>query len=256
MILEAKKLSCSFGKHNVLKDVCLSLRPGVTAILGPNAAGKSTLIRCLARLLPGSGSILLDGICVHEVVPRVWNEVVSYIPQNFLPKAAITVFEAVLLGRLQQLGIRVSEAEVQAVETLLKDLDLAALAGQSIATLSGGQAQLVSIAQALVREPQILLMDEPTSNLDLRRQFDVCDKVRNITFAGNMTTAITLHDLNLAARCADVVCIIAQGQIHSIGPPEEVLTCEMLESVYRVRARVQTDEEGRPAITILGPTTS
>lgn len=253
MILEAKELSFSYGNQGVLKDVNLSLRPGVTAILGPNAAGKSTLLRCLARLNRSSGVILLDGECAHELSLERWNGVVSYLPQNFLSKAAITVFEAVLLGRIQQLTIRVRDVDLRAVETLLRDLELTPLANRPIAALSGGQAQLVSIAQALVREPQILLLDEPTSSLDLRRQFNVCARVRRLSLAAKMTTAIALHDLNLAARYADVVCMIHQGSIHGLGPPEEVLTCEMIESVYRVRASVQSGTDGRPAIAILGP---
>ncbi|WP_232100994.1 ABC transporter ATP-binding protein [Gimesia fumaroli] len=235
-----------------MEDVSLVLKPGVMAIIGPNGSGKSTLMKCLAGLLHGTGHVALDGQDVSKLPTSQLTRLVSYMPQEFSSKAAISVFEAVLLGRLQQLGLRIRDEDVLAVESLLDELDLRCLANRWIAELSGGQAQLVAIAQALAREPVVLLMDEPTSNLDLRRQFEVCELVRRITDSRKMSTAIALHDLNLAARCADTICVLSEGRLHSVGPPLKVITREMVESVYRVDARIDLEEGRIPIVTIRG----
>lgn len=254
MKLEASNLNYSYGSRLVLDDVSVSLTPGLTAIIGPNAAGKSTLLKCLAGLLRTSGAIRLENNNLQELDSAQRTSLVSFLPQQFSSKAAVSVFEAVLLGKLKTLGLRVREEDIEAVDVILKQLLLDELASRQLGELSGGQAQLVAIAQALVREPKIMLMDEPTSSLDLRKQFEVCELVRRITKEKDMTTAVVLHDLNLAARYADRICVIHLGRMHSMGTPVEVLTCEMIEAVYRVRVRIDVDAASRPAITVLGTT--
>lgn len=252
MILAADQLTSRYGRRTAIDGVSLRLKPGVTALLGPNAAGKSTLMKCLAGLRPAKGVVTLDGRELAEVGQTAWRRAVSYLPQEFTSKAAVTVFEAILLGRLGTLGLCVRAADVQAVNTLIAEFRLESLAGRRIGELSGGQAQLVAIAQSLAREPHVLLMDEPTSNLDLRRQHEVCETICSVTRQRDMTTAVALHDLNLAARYADEVIVLEQGCVRNAGSPRETLTTEMVEAVYGVRALTAADDKQRPLVTVLG----
>lgn len=253
MTLKAERISFAYGPLTVLNQVDVELHPGVTAIIGPNAAGKSTLLKCLAGLLRPGGRIDIDGREMRSFTGQQWSERVSYLPQEFSPQAILTVFETVLLGRLHQLGWRVTPEDTRAVERMLEELTLGSLAGRHVSELSGGQAQMVAIAQALVREPAVLLLDEPTSNLDLRRQFDVCSLIRELTASRGISTAMALHDLNLAAKFADTIYVIDDGSVRCAGPPESVLTEEMIAAVYRVDARRSHDRQGRLLITVEGP---
>ncbi|MFI4874699.1 MAG: ABC transporter ATP-binding protein [Blastopirellula sp. JB062] len=250
MILESRSLQFRYGRRLVLEDVTLSLQPGVTAIIGPNATGKTTLMKCLAGIRRGAGEIKLDGRNIDQLPSALLAKQVCYLPQEFVSKAAISVFEAVLLGRISQLGLFVGDEDIAAVEQLLTDLEIRHLTQRPLGELSGGQMQLVAIAQALAREPAVLLLDEPTSNLDIRRQFDVCEQVRSITQQRRMTTAISIHDLNLAARFADHICVLNQGRLHSQGTPQEVFTARMIQTVYRVRAKIATAPSGAISVTV------
>lgn len=252
MILEVRQLSFAYGTLPVLRHIDAAFRPGITAIVGPNAAGKSTLLRCLCGLLRPEGQVRLDGRSIRELPPEELARTVSYLPQSLLSRAALTVFEAVLLGRVHRLGWHVGTGDVRVVETLLGDFGLAELAGRYVTDLSGGQAQLVFIAQALAREPTVLLLDEPNTSLDFHHQFEICERIRALTAARGLTTAMSVHDLNMAARIADFVYVLEAGRIRCGGSPREVLTEELLSSVYGVAARVAEDDEGRPLITPLG----
>lgn len=253
MILEADSLSFAYGATTVLDGVDITLRSGVTAIIGPNAAGKSTLLKCLCGLLKPRGQVCIDGRELRSLHSEKLARLVSYLPQEFSPRAVLSVFETVLLGRLHRLGWRVTADDTRPVERLLDEMGLTKLAGRYINELSGGQVQMVAIAQALAREPAVLLMDEPTSNLDLRRQFEVCTLIREVTASRGISTAIALHDLNMAARFADTVYVLQEGNVRCSGEPRAILTEEMIAAVYQVEARTTLDEHGRPVVTVLGP---
>ena len=252
MILEGRDLSFAYHSLPVLENVDIRIAPGVTAIIGPNAAGKSTLMKCLAGLLIPHGQVHLDGGDAKRLSSRSLTDPVSYLPQNLSTQAALTVFETVLLGRLHKLRWRVSTDDVRLVEGLLEEFDLVDLSGRNITELSGGQLQMVSIAQALAREPRVLLLDEPTSNLDLQHQFEICSIIADLTGSRGMSTAMALHDLNVAARFADIVYVLKDGTIHCSGRPADVLTEAMISEVYRVASRVTIDAAGIPLITPLG----
>ena len=252
MILETRQLQFSYGSLQVLKGVDMVIRPGITAIVGPNAAGKSTLLRCLCGLLKPDGEVLLDGRDIREFLRDELAEVVGYLPQNLFAHAALTVFETVLLGLVHRLGWHVSEEDSRLVARLLEEFGIADLGGRYITELSGGQAQLVAIVQALVRQPAVLLLDEPNTSLDLQHQFEICERIREMTTTRGLSTVISVHDINLAARTADTVYILENGRIKCSGIPREVLTEEMIASVYRVSVRVTMDDEGRPLITPVG----
>ncbi|MCE5276935.1 MAG: ABC transporter ATP-binding protein [Planctomycetaceae bacterium] len=252
MILEGTNLEFSYGAAAVLAGVDIRIERGITAVIGPNAAGKSTLLKCLCGLLRPQGRVTLNGRDLRAMSRKDVARDVGYLPQNVSTQAVLTVFEAVLLGRLHTLEWHVSESDIQAVEGVLHDVGVTALAGRGINQLSGGQLQLVSIAQALAREPAVLLLDEPTSNLDLRRQFEICMLLASLRAARDLSVAVAVHDLNAAARFADTVYVLHQGRIYGSGAPADVLTREMMAEVYGIDASVTYDASGLPMITPLG----
>ncbi|MEW4453362.1 ABC transporter ATP-binding protein [Bremerella sp. JC817] len=251
MILTAKRLSFHYGAMRVLHEVDLTIEPGITAIVGPNAAGKSTLMKCLGGILKGDGKICLDGEDIAQWPTMQTAQRIGYLPQDFAPQALLSVFETILLGRLNTLGWQVSDDDIARVEAMLSEMQLEELGQRRLDQLSGGQAQLVAIAQALVREPEVLLLDEPTSNLDLRRQFEVLSFVRDWTKRKEAASVVAIHDLNLAARFADRIVVMSDGRIHSHGVPATVLTRETIAAVYSVEAHIVV-EDGETYIHVTG----
>lgn len=256
MILEAKNLSFAYGDRRVLSNVNLRLEPGITAIIGPNAVGKSTLLKCLSGWLRPQGEISLDGRSVGLFHREELARKISYLPQDTSAHASMTVFEAVLMGRIHQLSWRVSQTDIQSVEQLLDEMGLIDVANRGIDELSGGQLQMVFIAQAIAREPDVLLMDEPTSNLDIQHQFQICEWVHRLTLSRTMSTVMAVHDLNIAARFADQVCVLQNGGIFACGSAASVITTDMIASVYSMEAVIGSDECGRPLVTPLRTVTT
>jgi iron complex transport system ATP-binding protein len=176
---------------------------------------------------------------------------VSYLPQEYPSTAALTVFEAVLLAGRQSASWAVSDADLGHVAGVLAELRLEHLALRYLNELSGGQRQLVAVAQALAREPRVLLLDEPTSSLDLQRQLELLSLVRSVAVTREITVLIAVHDLNLAARYADRLIVLHGGAVYADGPPSLVLTESMLAEVYGVEARVVVGEDAIAQITPL-----
>lgn len=253
MTLRAEEVSFAYGARRILHQITLTFQPGVTALVGPNAAGKSTLLKCLCGVLTPQGRVFLNGRSLRELARREISQAVSYLPQAGFSRGRLTVFETVLLGLLNHLGWRVAASDVQRVRDLLEEMSLTPVADRMIEELSGGQAQLVAIAQALVRKPTILLLDEPTSNLDLRRQFEVSRRIHQITQSRDVVTVISMHDLNLAARYADSIAVLKHGELYAVGSPTEVLTTEMMAEVYEVEADLALDDSGCPTVCVRNP---
>ena len=250
MRLEIEDLRFKYGSKPVLEGIEMQAMPGeITAIIGPNAAGKTTLLKCIAGLLKSDGKVMLDGREVRSFRRDEITEYMSYLPQESFSRAVLTVFEAVLLGRLHSLSWRVDDDTLTLVSDVLEDLEIDDLATRYLNELSGGQKQMVSIAQSLVREPKVLLMDEPTSSLDLQHQLEVIDLIRDVTVERGITTLIALHDLNLAARYADRFVVMYNGSVYASGEPASVLTSETVRHIYGVNATVYTDGDGIPQIT-------
>ncbi|MGR3462918.1 MAG: ABC transporter ATP-binding protein [Roseovarius sp.] len=238
-------LGARFGSRQVLHEVSLPPCHGgeVVAIIGPNAAGKSTLFRRIAAILPGPGECRLEGV-------RDAERAIAYMPQDQTGTAVLTVFESVLLARKQVSGWRLAADDLTAVDRALAALDIGDLANEILSELSGGQRQLVGLAQCLVREPQILLLDEPTSALDMHRQLEAMRRVRNLAQDTGMLVLIALHDLNLALKFADKVAILSGGTLHDFGAAAEVLTAENLAATFRIRARVESCSRGKPYLIV------
>ena len=219
-MMAVHKLSASYGKRRVLHDVSLVCEPGrVMGLVGPNGSGKSTLVKAIAGLLPVKGRIEFDDSTLRPGT-------VGYMPQDLQAPMALTVLEVVLLGRLRQLGLRIAPQDLDAVQRLLAVLNIADLAGRYLSELSGGQRQMAFLAQALVAEPKVLLLDEPISALDIRHQLEVLQVVRTLTLERKLVTLMVLHDLNAAARFADDVAILREGRVLAQGTPTHVLTVE------------------------------
>jgi iron complex transport system ATP-binding protein len=199
------------------------------------------------------GRICLNGRDLRTLSRKELSQSVSYLPQSGFPQGGLTVFEMVLLGRLHNLSWRVSSTEFDCVQSLLDEMGLTSLAGRMLSELSGGQAQLISLAQALIREPAALLLDEPTSNLDLRHQFEICTRIREMTDSRSMITVVSLHDLNLAARFADRIVVLRAGMIYATGSPSQVFTSQMMADVYQVDAEITSNADGFPCLTVSGP---
>lgn len=232
-------LSLSYGTRRVLNGVSLEAQAGtLTALIGPNGAGKSSLLRAALALTPFTGKISFDAVDL-AILPRPQlSKLVSYLPQDSSVRSALTVLEVALLGRLETLGWHLPSAEVEAAVESLAMLNVADLAERRIGELSGGQRQMVFIAQALARGPRVLLLDEPTSALDVRHQLEILETIRDIALRKKLTVVIAVHDLNLAARFVDQVVILDGGRVHAAGPPTAVLNAEMLAQVFGIEATV------------------
>ncbi|MEG0858635.1 MAG: ABC transporter ATP-binding protein [Pseudomonas sp.] len=257
--LRVTQLSFAFQAKRILDNLSFGPLQGgtVTALLGSNAAGKSTLLRCISGELAGQGSILVDQHPL-EHWPRQHPSRPAYVPQEFAMGSSLRVFEAVLLACKQDGGWRVGTAQVDAVSHLLQLLDITPLAGRMLFELSGGQRQLVSIAQALIRQPHLLLLDEPTSALDLQRQCKVFELLRSLARQQGLCVVMAIHDLSQALRYADQVLILHQGRVAASGPPHQVITPQLLAEVYGVQAHLEQSSAGHWLVVVeraLGTTT-
>lgn len=242
-------LGAHYGKRTILSDISTPALPAgsLTAVIGPNAAGKSTLFKRIAGLISGPGT-------VHLSDDATGRDGVRYMPQDTGANAVLSVYESVLLAAKQGSGWRVEDSELAEIDTLLRALQIEGLAFRNLGELSGGQRQLVSIAQALVRKPKVLLMDEPTSALDLYRQIEVLAFMQRRAREEGMAVLIALHDLNHALRYCDQTIVIAEGTMVASGPTGEVISPALLRTVYRVEARVETCSQGRRFLIVDGTT--
>jgi len=246
--LSLEGVGAVYGARRILSDVSTPVFKGseVIAVVGPNAAGKSTLFKRIAGLVDGPGEVRIEG-------SRRGMDGICYMPQDSVATARLTVYESVLLARKQrQPTWTVHDDDLALIDTVMASIGIGELAFRHLDELSGGQRQLVSIAQTLVREPEIMLMDEPTSALDMRRQFQVLGFIRNIAKARGMIVLIALHDLNQALRFADQVLVIADGTARASGPCEDVITGQMLRDVYRIEARVERCSMGARHVIVDG----
>jgi len=254
MKLKVSDVEFSYASVPILKGVCLELAQSeMLGIIGPNGAGKSTLIRCIDRILaPQRGSILVDEREIKEIHRRELAKKLGYIPQSGHHSFPATVFDVVLTGRRPHIGWRSSEKDEEKVLDVLQMLNIENLAMRDINEISGGQQQKVFIARALVQEPDVLLLDEPTSNLDIRHQLDVMDAIKNLVREKKISAIMAIHDLNLGSRYSDRIIMLNGGTIIDAGNPASVLTPENIKQVYGVEAVVR-NESGRPYIVPISP---
>ncbi len=239
MILSVNGIHFSYNSASILRDVSFQMNPGqILGVLGVNGAGKSTLLKCLNRILrPQMGTVLLSET---EILSLKRNEIakrIGYVPQRY-DQESLTIFDAVLLGRKPHMKWGPTSHDISVVENVLQVMGLAEHSLRPVKTLSGGQAQKVVIARALAQEPDVLLLDEPTSNLDVRNQLEVMGLVTDAVKHRGVCAMIAIHDLNLALRFADTVLFLKKGQVYAIENRESI-TPEVIQEVYGVTALIK-----------------
>ncbi len=243
-----KGLSFGYSGSKILDGLDLVVEDSqVLGLVGPNGSGKTTLIKCIDRILKPKGSILLDGREMENMSRQEVARCVGYVPQSGAPPQIATVFDAILMGRMPHMGWRISPEDIDIVAEMIELLHLEDLAMRDFSDLSGGQKQKVLIARALCQEPEILLLDEPTSNLDMKHQLEVMEIIAYLVKKKNVSVVMALHDLNLAARFVDKMVILKGGKIYAAGEPSDLLNAKNIREVYGVEAIVM-DYLGRPYI--------
>ena len=255
--MKIEALSAGYGAGCVLDGLDLEIERGsITAIVGANACGKSTLLRAMSRLLtPEAGQVLLDGRAIHAMPPRQLAQKLGLLPQSPIAPEGITVLDLVGRGRHPHQGLfgRWTATDDAAVAEALRLTGTETLAERAIEDLSGGQRQRVWIAMALAQQTGVLLLDEPTTFLDINHQIEVLDLLTDLNRERGTTVVMVLHDLNLAARYSDRIVAMAAGKIHASGTPEDILTEETVAEVFSLRARIIRDPvSGTPMMIPIG----
>ena len=247
--LRVENLNVGFGRRTVLRDISFTVHSGeFICLLGQNAAGKTTLFKAVSNLIASSGRVTL---CENgKALPR---SAIAYLPQLTQVQSRLTVFEMVMLGLGRRLSWRVTPDIFERVDQTLHAMQISHLADRPVASLSGGQKQLVFMAQAFVSRPRVLLLDEPTSALDLRHQLIVMQAARSYAKTTGAAVLAIVHDLMLAARFSDKLLMLGDGTIRRFAAPAEVLTPEELAVVYRVEAAVERSQEGLLTVIPMTP---
>ncbi|MBM6397108.1 ABC transporter ATP-binding protein [Brucella anthropi] len=255
--LIARELTTGYGDSLVLDSLDLEVPSGkVTAIVGANACGKSTFLRTMSRLLaPRHGEVLLDGKSIHTLPSRQLAQTLGLLPQSPTAPEGILVADLVSRGRNPYHGVfsQWTRADDEAIATALEATKTTELADRPVDELSGGQRQRVWIAMALAQQTDILLLDEPTTFLDISHQIEVLDLLTDLNQKRGTTVVMVLHDLNLAARYADFLVAMANGRLYATGTPDDVLTEQNVREVFHLESRIMTDPtSGRPIMLPLG----
>ena len=253
----AYRLACEVEAQRLLDDVCLEAgRGSLIGLIGPNGAGKTTLLRALSGILRATqGAVRLDGAELASLSPREVAASVALVPQIAPYTHGFTAMELVMMGRYPHLGrFRVEGREDGRItDEAMRLTDTRRFADRTLDTLSGGERQRVFVARALSQQPSVLLLDEPTSNLDVLHQLQAMELVRSLV-DGGLTAIAAIHDLNLAARFCDRLVMMKSGRVIAEGTPEEALSPESLECAFGVRAVVYRDPAtGAPAVSVKGP---
>ncbi|MBK4995410.1 ABC transporter ATP-binding protein [Pseudomonas sp. S37] len=248
MSLLIEGVSVAYGTRQILHGVSLPALPAgsLVALVGPNGAGKSTLLRALAGLERMRGGLSLDGQDVTRLGFAERSRRLAYMPQQLPPGIALGVLESIVAA----LRVSGSDDLLGCAFEALRQLGIEGLAERSLDSLSGGQRQLVALAQLLARNPQVLLLDEPTSALDLHYQLRVMDAVRERVQAHRLLAVAVLHDINLAASHADWLVVLREGRVVACGAPQQVLGPQLLADVYGVQARVERCSQGRLQVLV------
>jgi iron complex transport system ATP-binding protein len=251
--IETQELHCRYGDVEALRGVSLGIAAGeFVGVLGPNGSGKSTLVKALSRVLrPASGQVRLDGTDLWRMGAREVARRVAVVPQDAPAPFDFTALEVVLMGRSPHLSRLAAEGreDLRIAREAMERTDCWRFARRPITQLSGGERQRVTLARALAQEPRLLLLDEPTSHLDLGYQMETLERLAALNAQSGTTLLAVLHDLNLAAAFCPRLVLLAQGQIVADGAPEEVLAPGRLREVYRVDVLVQPDPvHGRPHV--------
>ena len=245
-MLSVKNLSVGYAGTPIVKQVSFTAAPGeLTALIGANGSGKSTMLKAIAALLPKTGSVQISDT---QADPR---QDIAYMPQDTSATSGLTMLEAVMLGRLRSLGWNTPRDVIDAAAALLARFGLQDLADRPLHDVSGGQRQLAFLAQALMRQPKVLLLDEPTAALDLRHQMLVLESVAHDAKLRGIAVVMAMHDLSLVGRFTDRVVCLKDGELLDQGHPANTLTEHRMTEMYGVRVEIIL-KDGKPSVELLG----
>lgn len=241
-VLDIRSLSAAYGEIIALDRVSLSINRGeILGLIGPNGAGKSTLIRVLSGILKAkSGEVLLNNLNITSYTPSQRARVLAVVPQARQLGGAFSVEQAVLLGRTAYLGFlgKPSKLDLEKTYWAMEQTDVIHLSRRTLAEISGGEQQRVLLARALAQDTPVLLLDEPTSHLDLRYQVNLLTLLKSLVKKQNLTVLMAMHDLNQVSGTADRVALLVDGCLHSTGTPEDVLTPENIKETYQTQVEI------------------
>lgn len=240
MSLQVKALSFAYQHNSILKNISFTVMPGqLLGLLGPNGVGKSTLLKCVAHLLPlQQGEITLFDTNIFILSIKERAKLISLVPQGAQHPFPISVVDTIMMGRMPYLNFKVTADDKNKVFEVLQLFDLEEFALKKMNELSGGERQQVLIARSIAQEPRLLLLDEPTSNLDLRNQIDVLQKISDIVKKKKLTAIMAIHDINLAVMFCDIIVLLKDQSIYAEGQSKEIITQENLWKVYGVETTI------------------
>ncbi len=255
-MLEIKDLSCGYDSRLILRKI--NFQAGdkeFIGVIGPNGSGKTTLLRAITRILkPAQGAVLLAGKNIRQMGFKELARKIAVVPQDF-SGGTMSVEEFVLLGRIphfQKYQFLETKQDLQIAQSCMARTDTLKLKDQLMSRISGGERQLALICRALTQQPKLLLLDEPTTHLDITHQVVILDLLKRLNQELGLTVMMVLHDLNLASEYCHRLILINQGQIHKVGRPEEVLTYQTIEEVYRAVVVVEKNPiSSKPYILIV-----
>ncbi|ABR74274.1 ABC transporter ATP-binding protein [Actinobacillus succinogenes] len=248
-MLKLENLQIKRGSLVIAEDLSFNLERGkIYTILGPNGAGKSSLIKTIFGEVPFTGNIQFNDKTLNKHHLLAWRKAIGYMPQDTQVEASLTALEVILLGRLDALNMHVSDELLTEAATIMAKLGIAHLAHKDIMRLSGGQRQMVMFAQVLLRSPQILMLDEPVSALDMHHQINLLEHVCEYTKQNQLITIMVLHDLSLAAQFSDDIILLGNGKLQGFGDAKQVLQADLISRLYNVETEILYDRTGQPVI--------
>lgn len=254
MRIKIDDLEFGYSSTPVLQNVVLDLNGAqFISIIGPNGVGKSTLIHCMNKVLkPTRGTVMINDTDVSEMKLKDVAKIVGYVPYTSSDTFPLSVVDTVLMGRSPHTGWRPKEKDLEIVYNILKMLSIDHLADRAFNELSAGQHQKVMLARGLAQDPEILLLDEPTSNLDIRHQLEVTSILKELCEHRDMLIIMISHDINIASKFSDKIIMMKDGTIYAAGTPAEVITKENICEVYGVDSEIM-DSCGRPHVVLNMP---